>query len=205
LGLFKQHRRDLPASDYSREKSRNALLFALAVAAFAVVAGFMFRAQPESGQVLRHNLAPDFPRGYTWVNSQDQISLFQELKGHVVVVLFNSLSVLADLRDVNRMEELAMQFNDSPVACVIVAAGMGSAEEAAHWPLRCPMLLDPDSTVTRLFGVNALPAVLIIDSNGAIAARYYESWEQIPLEDLIRDLLNQAYASRTIAPERYTP
>ncbi|MFO7626129.1 MAG: hypothetical protein R6V62_02580 [Candidatus Fermentibacteraceae bacterium] len=205
MSLFKQHRRDLPASDYSREKSRNALLFTLAVGVFAVLAGFMFRAQPESGQVLRHNLAPDFPQGYTWVNSPDHISLFQELKGHVVVVLFNSLSVLADLRDVNRMEEIALQFNESPVACVIVAAGIGSAQEASHWPMGCPMLLDPDSTVTRLFGVNAMPAVLIIDSNGAVAARYYESWEQIPLEGLIRDLLTQAYATRTIASERYTP
>lgn len=205
MALFKKHRRDLPASDYSREKSRNALLFALAVAVFAVIAGFMFRAQPETGQVLRHNLAPDFPRGYTWVNTDDQISLFRELKGHVVVILFNSLSVLADLRDVNRMEEISLQFDDSPVACVIVAAGMGSAGEVEQWPMRCPILLDPDSTVTRLFGVNALPAVLIIDSNGAVAARYYESWEQIPLEDLIRDLLTQAYAIRNLAPERYTP
>lgn len=205
MGLIKQHRRDLPASDYSREKSRNTLLFVLAVAVFAVLAGFMFRAQPETEQVLRHNLAPDFPQGYTWVNSQGHLSLFQELKGHVVVVLFNSLSVLADLRDVNRMEEIALQFNESPVACVIVAAGMGSPREASQWPMRCPILLDPDSSVTRLFGVNALPAVLIIDSNGAVAARYYESWEQIPLEELIRDLLTQAYATRTIAPERYTP
>lgn len=205
MGLFKTNRRDLPASDYSREKTRSALLFALAVAVFAVLAGFMFRAQPEAEQVLRHNLAPDFPQGYTWVNSQGHISLFQELKGHVVVVLFNSLSVLADLRDVNRMEEISLQFDESPVACVIVAAGMGSPQEAEQWPMRCPILLDPDSTVTRLFGVNALPAVLIIDSNGAVAARYYESWEQIPLEDLIRDLLTQAYATRTIAPERYTP
>lgn len=205
MGLFKKHRRDLPTSDYSREKSRNTLLFALAVAIFAVLAGFMFRAQPESGQVLRHNLAPDFPQGYTWVNSSGHISLFQELKGHVVVVLFNSLSVLADLRDVNRMEEISMQFSESPVACVIVATGMGSAQEAVQWPLRCPILLDPDSTVTRLFGVNALPAVLIIDSNGAVAARYYESWEQIPLEGLIRDLLAQASSTRTLAPERYNP
>lgn len=205
MSLIKKHRRDLPASDYSREKSRNALLFTLAVAVFAVIAGFMFRAQPEAGQVLRHNLAPDFPRGYTWVNCDGHISLFQELKGHVVVVLFNSLSVLADLRDVNRMEELSLLFDDSPVACVIVAAGMGSAQEVEQWPMQCPILLDPDSTVTRLFGVNALPAVLIIDSYGAVAARYYESWEQIPLEDLIRDLLAQAYANRTIAPERYTP
>lgn len=205
MGLLKTNRRDLPASDYSREKTRSALLFTLAVAVFAVLAGFMFRAQPEAEQVLRHNLAPDFPQGYTWVNSQGHISLFQELKGHVVVVLFNSLSVLADLRDVNRMEEISVQFDQSPVACVVVAAGMGSAQEVSQWPMRCPILLDPDSTVTRLFGVNALPAVLIIDSNGTVAARYYESWEQIPLEELIRDLLTQAYATRTIAPERYTP
>ena len=205
MALFRPRKSDLPESEYSREKARNAFFFALAVAAFAVLAGFLFRMQPEATQVLRHNLAPDFPIGYTWVNVPGHISLFQELKGHVVVVLFNSLTRLADLRDVNRMEEIAMQFNESPVACIVVATGMGSAEDAAHWPLLCPIILDPDSSVTRLFGVSALPAVLIIDSNGAVAARYYEEWERIPLEGMIRDLLNQACATRTIAPERYTP
>ena len=205
MGLFGSRRGDLPVSDYSRSKSRNAVLFALAVAVFAVLAGFLFRIQPETMQVLRHNLAPDFPLGHTWVNAPGHISLFRELKGHVVVVLFNGLTRLADLRDINRMEEIAMQFSEDPVACVIVATGMGSSEEASQWPLRCPIILDPDTTATRLFGVSALPAVLIIDSNGAVAARYYEAWERIPLEGLVRDLLNQARATRTLSPYRFTP
>lgn len=205
MGLFGSGRGNLPASDYSRDKSRNAILFTLAVAVFAILAGFLFRVQPEAMQVLRHNLAPDFPLGHTWVNAPGHVSLFRELKGHVVVVLFNSMTRLADLRDLNRMEEIAMQFCDAPVACVIVATGMGSSEEASRWPQSCPILLDPDTSATRLFGVSALPAVLIIDSNGAIAARYYEAWEQIPLEGLIRDLLNQARATRTLSPQRFTP
>jgi hypothetical protein len=205
LGLLFRRKHDLPESEYSRSKARGAILFALAVAAFAVLAGFLFRMQPETEQALRQYLAPDFPSGHVWVNTPESLSLFQELKGHVVVILFNSLTKLADLQDVNRMEEIAFRFSDSPVACVIVAVGMESAEEASRWPFRCPTILDPDTSATRLFGVSALPAVLIIDSNGAIAARYYESWEQIPLEDLIRDLLNQAMATRTIAPQRYTP
>jgi len=202
--LFRR-KHSLPESEYTRSRTRGALLFALAVAVFTVFAGFLFRVKPETEQVLRQYLAPDFPGGHTWVNSPGCLSLFQELRGHVVVILFNSLTKLADLQDVNRMEEIASRFNDSPVACIIVAVGMESEEEASRWPFRCPAVLDPDTSATRLFGVNALPAVLIIDSNGAIAARYYESWERIPLEDLIRDLLNQAMATRTIAPRRYAP
>lgn len=196
-------RKGIKETDYSRAQTLKAALFALAVVAFAVLAGVFFRMQPEPGQVLRHNLAPDFPLGYTWVNSPGRISLFQELRGHVVVILFNSLSTLADLRDVNRMEEIALMFEEAPVACVVVVPGMGSPREADRWPLNCPIMLDPDTSATRLFGVNALPAVLIIDSNGAVAARYYESWERIPLEGLITDLLHQAITTRTIAPRRY--
>jgi hypothetical protein len=205
LALWLKRKSQLPESDYSRGQTRSTILFLLAVAAFGVLAGVLFRIQPEHTQIQRHNLAPDFPMGHTWVNTPARIGIFQELRGHVVVVLFNSLSTLADLRDVNRMEEIAMMFSDSPVACIVVATGMESPEEAGRWPLNCPVMLDPDSSATRLFGVSALPAVLIIDSNGAVAARYYESWERIPLEGLIRDLLNQAIATRTIAPERYTP
>ena len=150
-------------------------------------------------------IAGDFPDG-TWFNTHRPLSLFDQLRGHITVILFNDFNTLADLQDLNRLSALDTTFARLPVACIVVCAGRGDTNTdslVTQWHIRFPVLSDPDSTVMQSFGVRALPSVIIIDTASRIAARYYQGWDLIPLEGIVYDLVDQATATRSLAAERY--
>lgn len=45
-----------------------------------------------------------------------------------------------------------------------------------EWSLTVPMMADPKGEVARTYGVNKVPTIILIDSNGRIAQR----WERMP-------------------------
>jgi len=197
--------RKLKESDYNRSQFKAALLFILGVAVFAVIAGVLFRQSPHQPPAGRMGIASDFPEG-TWFNTPEPLSIFDQLKGHIVVVLFNDFNTLADLEDLNRLFCIDSTFIDLPVACIVVSAGRQTlvTDSLVHqWHIRFPVLADPDSSVMDNFGVRALPSVIVIDTASRIAARYYEDWNLVPLEEIIYDLIDQGVATRSLAPAKY--
>lgn len=205
--MLKRFTSELKRSDYSRSQVKAALLFLCGVIVFAVIAGVLFRQSPYQPPAGRMGIASDFPRG-TWFNTEEPLSLFDELRGHIVVVLFNDFNTLADLEDLNRLSQIDSTFADVPVACLVVSAGRQVSMTdslVSQWQICFPVLADPDFIVMDNFGVRALPAVIIIDTASRIAARYYEDWDRVPLEGVIYDLIDQGIATRSLAREKYNP
>lgn len=203
--MLKNYAQNLKDSEYKRKQLKAAILFAVGVIVFTVIAGFLFRQSPARPPAGRMEIASDFPGG-TWFNTREPLSLYMELKGHVVVVLFNDFNTLSDLEDLTRLHSIDSTFIHEPVACVVIAAGTDSAATSSlvdQWHIGSPVLADPAFEAMNCFGVSALPAVLVIDTASRISSRYYEDWHLIPLEDVIQDLLGQGEATRSLANEKY--
>jgi len=203
--LLKKFTRDLRESEFKRDQFRATLLFGVGVIAFAVIAGFLFKQHPEYPPAGRMGIVSDFPES-TWFNTGGPLSLFSELRGHIVVMLFNDFNALSDLEDLTRLYSIDSTFADLPVICIVVSAGRETEETrflVQQWQIQLPVIADPDSTVMNNFSVRALPAVLIIDTASRTAARYYQGWHLIPLEDVIYDLIDQGITTRSLATERY--
>ncbi len=205
--MFKQFKRDLKDSEYNRARFKSFVLFAVGVVVFTLIAGFLFRQSPARRPTGRSDIASDFPEG-VWFNTAEPLSLYDQLRGHVVVVLFNDFNTLADLEDITHFSELNRTFHDQPVFGLVVLAGRETATAdslVGQWQIDFPVLADPDSTAMGVFGIRALPGVLVIDATARVAARYYEDWQCIPLEAVIQDLLDQGASARSLTNEKYIP
>lgn len=205
--LIKKFKRDLKDSEYKRYQLKSFILFTAGIVVFTLVAGFLFKQSPTSRPTGRTDVAYDFPEG-VWFNTVEPLSLFDQLKGHVVVVLFNDFNTLSDLEDLTYFDELNGTFHDQSVLCLVVLAGRDVATTdslVSQWHIDFPVLSDPDSTAMSTFGIRALPGVLVIDATARVAARYYEDWQNISLEGVIQDLIDQGVATRSLAIEKYIP
>ncbi|MCK5131250.1 MAG: redoxin domain-containing protein [Candidatus Sabulitectum sp.] len=205
--MIKQFRKELKDSDYKKHQFKSFILFAAGVVVFTLIAGFLFRQSPDLRPTGRADIASDFPEG-AWFNTVEPLSLYDQIKGHVVVVLFNDFNTLSDLEDLNDFGQLNSIFHDQSVICLVVSAGREPATTdslVSQWQIDFPVLADPDSLAMRAFGIRALPGVLVIDAKGRVAARYYEDWQNISLEAVIQDLLNQGVDTRSLATEKYIP
>ncbi len=205
--LIKQFKRDLKDSEYKRHQLKSFILFIAGIVVFTLIAGFLFKQSPARRPTGRADVAYDFPAG-VWFNTTEPLSLFDQLKGHVVVVLFNDFNTLSDLEDLTYFSVLNNTFHDQSVMCLVVSAGRSATTTDSlvnQWHIDFPVLADPDSTAMGTFGIRALPGVLVIDATARVAARYYEDWQNISLEAVVQDLIDQGVATRSLANEKYIP
>jgi thiol-disulfide isomerase/thioredoxin len=119
--------------------------------------------------------APEFPRGYPWINS-DPISLHDDLAGHVVLLHFWTASSIYCLHVLPALQFLEQQFDGERLAILGVHSGKFAAEhEPDHVSLsvqehgvRHPVLVDRDLSVWRAFGARSWPTLILIDASGQI-------------------------------------
>jgi len=115
--------------------------------------------------------APDFPRGYQWVNS-GPLSLRDDLAGHVVLLHFWTASSIYCLHVLPTLTFLEQQFADRPLTTISVHSGKFAAEHQPHHVassvqqhgIRHPVLVDRDMSVWRAYGVQSWPTLVLIAS-----------------------------------------
>lgn len=205
--LLKRVKRDLQNSPHKVDQLKGALVFTVGVIVFTILAGFLFRQRPYVPPTGRMDIVSDFPEG-VWFNTQEPLSMFDQLRGHVVLLLFNDFNTLSDLEDLTRLCHIDSTFSSQAVICIVISAATSVAMTdsiTSQWQIHFPVLSDPDSIAMGSFGVRGLPAVLVIDTASRVSARYYEDWQRVPLEEIINDLLDQGFATRTLASSKYIP
>ena len=137
----------------------------------------------------RAQIAPEFPAGMQWLNTEKPLTI-RQLRGKIVVIDFwtycciNCMHVIPDLQ---RLEK--------KYAAELVVIGVHSAkfteerqernirEAVLRYEIEHPVLNDSEMAVWSLYGARAWPTVVLIDPQGRIVGVHsgegvYEPFDQ---------------------------
>jgi len=199
---------EIPALDLRRQRLRSGILFTAAIVLSGAVVVFLFGLEPPVQGTERYAAVGDFPSGHAWFNTRSPISLYGDLSGHVVVLLFSDFSRLSDVRDLSRFEALADDYEDQPVELIVVYVTTDSTASAwrstvAAWGIGLPVIVDDDGLVSRSMMADRYPLVQVLDSHGRVAGRYHESWTTTDLAGVVDDVIMLGQAGRSLASDPY--
>ncbi len=199
--LLEDYSHELPISELSRKRIRSGIVFALAMIASAFFLGFLFDLGPEPQEQTVLSDVGDFPADHIWINSNEPLSLYDQLSKHVVVVFFCRLSTLNDLQYFSRLEAIHEEFLEEPFAVIAAIQTDETSISELHsivedWGIEFPVIIDNNGTVSSRFNVTSFPSVLVLDSRARVSARFYVGWEKADLRGIVDDLLSQLRAMR---------
>lgn len=140
---------------------------------------------------------PEFPEALNWVNRRERLRL-ADLRGQVVLVLFwNGASVSSS----NLLGELRMLEKKLPGAFAAVCVHTpryasqqtdAAVLKAAHRNrLRVPVANDHEWQAWKQFSISAWPTTLLIDAQGALAARLVGEGRSQEIEDAVIQLRDE--------------
>lgn len=194
MSFLEDYSKDLPMTSLGRRKMRSTILFILVLIVAAFMIGFLFDLGPEPPSENILSDVGDFPREHIWFNSSEPLSIYNQLRRHVVVIFFCRLSTLSDVRYFSRLQEMKTEFIEQPLAVVIaLQTDETSIEELGDiiedWGIDFPVIVDNRGVVSNRFNVSAYPSLLVLDSQARVSARFYTGWEQADLKGIVEDLL----------------
>lgn len=150
-------------------------------------------------------LAPEFPESLHWVNRAGRVRL-GDWHGQIVLVLFwngastSSANLLAELR------QLEKRHPDTFVSvCIHTPRYASQRSDAAvlkaanRQRLRMPVANDADGQAWKQFAISAWPTTLLIDTDGALAARWVGEGRGQEIEDAIIQLRDEQPAQGHVA------
>jgi peroxiredoxin len=114
-----------------------------------------------------------------------------ELRGRVILMEFWATWCGPCRHSTPSLDVIYRRFHDRGVEVLLVNAGE-APEAVRHWAERrftATILLDPDHSVARLYGVSGIPRLVIIDQEGRIL--YDKSGYRGGLEQNLTILLNE--------------
>ncbi|WP_414549177.1 thioredoxin-like domain-containing protein [Anabaena sp. CCY 0017] len=148
--------------------------------------------------------APELPQNYTWLNTDQPLSL-KELRGRVVILDFwtycciNCLHILPDLK------YLEQKYPDSLTVIGVHSAkfdnekGIENIRQAIlRYDIEHPVLVDRDFRVWEEYTVRAWPTLMIIDPEGYVVGYLSGEGKRDTLDELIQQLISQHQEKGTI-------
>jgi thiol-disulfide isomerase/thioredoxin len=179
----------------------------LTLCAFAIFVTFLNRARPVEQQsgaaslfplLATTNAAPEFPDGYSWINTEKPLSL-RGLRGKVVLLDFwtygciNCIHILPDLK------KLEAKYPSELVVIGVHSAKFQNESDAGNirnavmrYNISHPVVVDQNMTIWNSFGVNAWPTFVVIDPNGNIAFMTAGEGNYNALDSQISRLISEA-------------
>ncbi|MCD4847011.1 MAG: redoxin domain-containing protein [Candidatus Aegiribacteria sp.] len=199
--LLEDYSKDLPMTSLGRKKIRSTALFLLALVLSAFLISFLFSLNPEPPSESILSDVDDFPREHIWFNSSEPLSIYNQLRRHVVVVFFCRMSTLSDVQYFTLLKEIQTEFEEQPLVVVIALETSESSIEELEsivndWGIDFPVIVDNRGIVSNRFNVSSYPALLVLDSQARVSARFYTGWEQADLKGIVEDLLQLEGAMR---------
>ena len=153
--------------------------------------------------------APEFPKGYAWLNTEKPLRFSDELKGQVVVLDFwtycciNCMHVLPDL------EYLEQKYKDQPVVVMGVhSAKYDNEGDAANiraaiqrYGIHHPVIVDEKHTVWDAFAVSSWPTLVVVGPDGRIVGGTSGEGKRDLLDKVIERVLAESKSRGTLAKE----
>lgn len=148
--------------------------------------------------------APELPQNYTWLNTDQPLSL-KQLKGRVIVLDFwtycciNCLHVLPDLK------YLENKYQDSLTIIGVHSAKFDNEKEIENirqailrYDIEHPVLVDQNFRVWQEYAVRAWPTLVIIDPESYVIGSISGEGKRETLDQLIAKLIDQHQEKGTI-------
>ncbi len=201
----------MPKTREHRKQRLSRVLFAVAVVAAGAGLAFLFSLQgsPPSPSE-RYQSVGDFGEDHIWFNHSRPLSLYDEYRGHIMVVHFCRFESLSAVRDLSALRRLDEAFPEAPLGVVVVYRTNTTDLDSLHatvrsWRLEFPVVVDDTGRVAENFGITALPAVVVLGTHKRVSARFYAGWQEADLQGIVADLLGEGTASDNLAREAFEP
>ncbi|MFN4337144.1 MAG: thioredoxin-like domain-containing protein [Candidatus Nitrosocaldus sp.] len=146
--------------------------------------------------------APEFPRGFRWLNAKGQQLSLARLRGHVVVLDFWTYCCINCMHMISELARLEQKYRGKPVVFIGVHSAKFYNEQDAknieqaimRYEIEHPVIVDEDMRIWKMYNVHAWPTIVIVDPLGYIV--YKRSGEgQGELIDEVIELLLDRYSS----------
>ncbi|HMD54374.1 MAG TPA: thioredoxin-like domain-containing protein, partial [Phycisphaerae bacterium] len=155
---------------------------------------------------------PDFPAGFTWINTPTPLSFQHQLKGQVVLLDFWTYGCINCMHLIPTLDQLQQHFAGQPLVIIGVHsakfANESSAENVRQAALRYginhPIIVDDNMQIWNMFNVNAWPTLILIGADGSVVADLpgeasYDSLQQLVGQTLEKDRANGTLAAHPLA------
>jgi thiol-disulfide isomerase/thioredoxin len=143
--------------------------------------------------------APEFPRSFSWVNTDRPLFIHDELKGSVVLLDFwtycciNCMHVLPDL------EYLEHKYAGQPFIVVGVHSAKFTNESVrrnietacARYRIAHPVIVDEDHHIWSEYGVRSWPTLVVVDSEGRVVGSVSGEGNRDVLDGVVSALLKE--------------
>jgi len=153
--------------------------------------------------------APELVGGTAWLNTKAPLSL-EALEGHVVILDFWTYCCINCMHVLPELARLERAFDDEPVVVIGVHSGKFDAEKDAsriraamqRHGVQHPVVVDAGFELWRRYGVDAWPTLVVIDTEGRIAAMASGEPPEGALDEVVELLLRQGEAKGQLAEQR---
>jgi thiol-disulfide isomerase/thioredoxin len=147
---------------------------------------------------LINSKARDFPKGFTWLNTDRPLSL-EDLKGHVVVLDFWTYCCINCMHTLPDLEWIEKKYCGSPVIVIGVHSAKFNNEQAAEniteaigrYEISHPVVVDRNMEIWQSYGVSGWPTIAVIDPKGNVVYMQSGEGQRENLDDVIAVLLDR--------------
>ncbi|MDE1768002.1 MAG: redoxin domain-containing protein [Candidatus Micrarchaeota archaeon] len=153
--------------------------------------------------------APEFPKGYTWFNTKEPLSL-SKLKGHVVVLDFWTYCCINCMHVLPVLSKIQEHYQGKPVIVIGVHSAKFKNEEnpdniehaIERYAVKHPVVVDKKHHIWGSYFVSAWPTTIIIGPNGKVAYKLAGEYSYNQMVQLIDDVLSNSSQAGTLAKSR---
>lgn len=151
--------------------------------------------------------APEFPKGFAWLNTDQALAFKNQLKGQVVLLDFWTYCCINCMHVIPELAQLEKKFADEPFVVVGVhsnkfdnEASLANIRAAVQrYEVRHPVVVDQQMQIWNSYGVNSWPTLVLVGSDGKIIGAVSGEGHGKVLESAITAALKAGREKGTLA------
>jgi sugar lactone lactonase YvrE/peroxiredoxin len=151
--------------------------------------------------------APDFPKDFAWLNTNQPLSFKSNLKGQVVVMDFWCYCCINCMHVIPDLEALEQKYKDQPVVILGVHSNKYDNEadpaniRAAiqRYEIHHPVIVDQDHKIWDSYDVHSWPTIVVVGADGNIIGGVSGEGHRDLLDKVISQALADAKKAGTLA------
>ncbi|HVT80625.1 MAG TPA: thioredoxin-like domain-containing protein, partial [Phycisphaerae bacterium] len=153
--------------------------------------------------------APDFPKGFAWLNTDQPLSYKTNLKGQVVVMDFWCYCCINCMHVIPDLEFLEQKYKDQPVVILGVHSNKYDNEADAaniraaiqRYEVHHPVVVDQDHQIWDSYDVHSWPTIVVVGADGNVIGGISGEGHRDLLDKTIANALADAKTKGVLAGE----